>query len=337
MDIAEVETPRTTLDVLNKWQQAARRLQRRHGIAYLGDSTALPPEWKPGSGRTIPQRIDDRLKRTGQMPPVITFAAEALGPVDYYFLAPSLATARPAAIVVSVNLATFSPEWLRLSSHPEFSSVIGIQRWPEAFGLPLDASGVTTDRLLLYSGLEELGLSDAWWKLSQYQARVVEGWESLGRALDGPSGPISHYHRRIFFRSYSKNRSLEALRDQQWLRYGSALSGLDPDSLSVQALRATLRYWEEFRIPVLLVVLPVNVDFFDSLEIRNDESLELTLAVLTEVSRETGAEILDLHDLLPESFFSDLQGHYSYAEESDGPSEIAHRIAPVLRKMVRHR
>lgn len=329
--------PRTTLDVLKKWQQAAQRLQRRHGIAYLGDSTALPPEWKQGPARTIPGRIDERLEQSKQAPPVITFAAEGLGPVDYYFLAPSLAEARPAAIVLSVNLAVFSPEWIRLSSHPEFASVVGTERWPEAFGLPLNETGLTTDRLLLYSGIEELGLSDAWWHLSQYQARVMEGWKTLELALDGTAGPISLYHRKIFFGSHSKNRPREDLRDQQWLRYGTALSGLDPDSLSLQALRATLRYWHESRIPVLVVILPVNIELFDSLEIRDPGSLQRTLEVLTDTSRKEGARILDLHDMLPEPYFSDLQGHYSYAEDSDGPSEIASRITPVLRKMVRLR
>ena len=333
--MADVEPPRTTVEVLAKWQKSAARLKRLHGIAYLGDSTALPPNWREGPARTISGRINERLESEKPNPPVVTFADEGLGPIDYYFLAPSLARARPAAIVLSVNLASFSPEWLRLSSHPEFASLVGTDRWPEAFGLPLHETGVTTDRLLLYSALEELGLSDAWWRLSRYQARVMEAWQTLQRTLDGPSGPISLYE--IFLSSHSSNRPREDLRDQQSLRYGTALSGLDPDSLSVQALHATLRYWRDFQIPVLLVVLPVNIELFDSLEIRDPDSLQRTLEVLTDVSRKEGARILDLHDILPEPYFTDLQGHYSYAEESDGPSKIAERITPVLRKMVRHR
>ena len=337
LDLAEIETPRTTLGVLKSWQQQTRFIGREHEIAYLGDSTAIPPDWRSGFERTIPGQIDERLKRVAGMPRVISMATDGFGPVDYYFLASNLAAARPAAIVMSINLAALSPEWLKFSSHPEFASVIGSQRWLEAFGLPLDSSGLTTDRLLLYWSLEELGLSDAWRALTRYQARVTQGWQRLESALDGPSGPLNAYRLKAFARQNVKRQPLEAQRKQQWTRYGSALSGVDPGVPSLLALHATLSYWEEAGIPVLVFTLPVNVDLFDSLGIQDEAAMKQTQSVLAALARSTGAEILDLHDLLPDSSFSDLQGHYSYTEKPDGPKKIAERVAPVLQRMLEAR
>jgi hypothetical protein len=84
----------------------------------------------------------------------------------------------------------------------------------------------------------------------------------------------------------------------------------------------------------LLVVLPVNLDLFETLEIANPEALQRTCDRLMEVARSHGAHGLDLHGLLPSVSFADHYGHFVHGTEPDGARRIADRITPVLESMV---
>ena len=63
LDAAGIETPRTTLDVLSRWQARVETVRKRNAVAYLGDSTALSDK---GYKYTIPGRI--RAKFSGPKP-----------------------------------------------------------------------------------------------------------------------------------------------------------------------------------------------------------------------------------------------------------------------------
>jgi hypothetical protein len=116
----------------------------------------------------------------------------------------------------------------------------------------------------------------------------------------------------------------EALREQQWNRYGKAIQGVDFEDPSLQILSATLRHWESLGIPTLMVVLGLD----------DPEGRRQTLGALAHVAQGTGAEFIDLHDMLPQESFADWQGHYSLESTPDGPSLIAARMEPVLRSML---
>ena len=334
LDAADVETPRTTLDVLSRWQGRVETVRTRHAVAYLGDSTALSDK---GYKYTIPGRIGARLSRVDGMPPLVSLADAGLGPVDYYLLAAELAQATPPAIVLSLNLASLSPVWMSRSSHPELASVLGLPRWPEAFGLPLSSSGLTADRLFLYPSLYALGLSARWQDLVEYQARVLSGWRALENRLDGPRGPIALRRLAGLARMTAEKKEKGALKAQQWARYGKAIDGLDATDPNLQVLAATLENWHRAGIPVLLVVLPVNVELFESLEIANPETLQRTRDRLAKVAQAQGAYFLDLHALLPSVSFADHYGHFAHGTEPDGARRIADRITPILESMLRGR
>ncbi|MFP6640298.1 MAG: hypothetical protein VCC04_08645, partial [Myxococcota bacterium] len=87
--------------------------------------------------------------------------------------------------------------------------------------------------------------------------------------------------------------------------------------------------------PVLVVVIPVNVELLQVLGVGTEEGTARTVAALSNTTESTGAESLDLHDLLPRESFADMIGHYSHTAAQDGPSMIAARIAPVLVSMLR--
>ena len=332
LDSADIKAPRTTLDVLEAWQNRLGEVRRLHAVAYLGDSTALSDK---GHKYTIPGRLDAELKKRDEPPRLISLADAGLGPIDYYLLASELIQAEPAAIVVSLNLASLSSIWLSRSSHPEFASVIGLERWPEAFGLPLAASGLTADRLLLYPWLQAMGLSSSWRQLVDYQARVLAAWRALENRLDGAHGPLATHRFVAFMRLAAEKKNDEALRLMQQARYGKVIEGLDSGNPSLQILSLALRDWRSAGIPVLLVVIPVNVELFESLGIANAEGLRQTSRRLAEITQTTGAHFLDLHDLLPAVSFADAHGHFAPGADPDGARRIAKRLAPVLEAMVR--
>ena len=334
LDAAGIDTPRTTLDVLSRWQARVETVRKRNAVAYLGDSTALSDK---GYKYTIPGLMGARLGRVEGMPPLVSLADAGLGPVDYYLLASELAQARPRAIVLSLNLASLSPVWMSRSSHPELASVLGLHRWPEAFGLPLSSSGLTADRLFLYPSLHALGLSARWRELVEYQARVLSGWRALENHLDGSRGPIALRRLANLARVAAAKKEEGALQIQQWARYGKAIHGLEATDPNLQVLAATLKYWRRAGIPVLLVVLPVNVDLFKSLEISNPETLRRSIEELAKVAHAQGASFLDLHAVLPSPSFSDHYGHFAHGAEPDGARRIADRITPILESMLRGR
>ena len=332
LDSADIKAPRTTLDVLGTWQHRLGKVRRLHAVAYLGDSTALSDK---GYKYTIPGRLDAELKKQDDPPRLISLADAGLGPIDYYLLASELARAEPAAIVVSLNLASLSSVWLSRSSHPEFASVIGLERWPEAFGLPLAASGLTADRLLLYPWLQAMGLSSSWRHLVDYQARVLAGWRALESRLDGAYGPLATNRLAVFARATSEKNTEGALRLMQRARYGKVIEGLDSRDPSLQVLTLALRDWHSAGIPVLLLIIPVNVELFESLGIAKAEGLRQTSRSLAEIAQTTGAHFLDLHDLLPAASFADAYGHFVQGADPDGANRIAKRLAPIVEAMVR--
>ncbi|MEE3327058.1 MAG: hypothetical protein VX252_06980 [Myxococcota bacterium] len=337
LDEAGVSPPRTNLDVLELFQSRLARVNALHGIAYLGDSTGMSGE---GSKYSIPGRVESVLQKQPGLPPVVSLAEAGLGPMDFYLLAAEVAEARPAAVIVSVNMAALSHVWAQRLSHPEFASVIGSSRWLEAFGLPTVVSGVKADRLLLYPGLEALGLRGVWQATHQYQAQVLQGWRELGAAMGPDQGPWRRPgSSALAVRSTDEmenQRALfdQALRAQQWNRYGKAIGGVEGDDPSIQIMAAALRHWASLDIPVLVVVIPVNIELVESLGLDDPEGRERTVSTLAEIARGSGARFLDLHDLLPEESFADWHGHYSLSPTPDGPSVIANRVAPVLVSMI---
>jgi hypothetical protein len=332
LDEAGVKAPRTNLDVLWLFQSRLKKVEAVHGIAYLGDSTGMSGD---GQKYSIPGRLNALLQQQPDMPPVVSLAEAGLGPMDFYLLAAELSKARPAAVVLSINLAALSHVWAQRLSHPEFASVIGGSRWLEAFGLPAVVNGVKADRLLLYPGLQASGLSGVWREINHYQARVLQGWRELGTRVGGHQGPWGRPLPAALQSGPSKEALFaEFLRQQQWGHYGKAIGGMGPEETSFQILRAALAHWKSMGVPVLMVVIPINVKFIQSLGIDDVGGRKRTLATLAEVAQDEGAQFLDIHDLLPEESFADWQGHYSLTPTPDGPSLIADKMAPALVSMI---
>lgn len=337
LEASGIKAPRTNLDVLELFQSRLAQVEAVRGVAFLGDSTAMSGE---GPKYAIPGRLGALLRKQAGGPPVVSLAEAGLGPMDFYLLASEVAEAHPAAVVFPVNMAALSHVWAQRLSHPEFATVIGGERWLPAFGLPPVVNAVKADRLLLYPILESLGLRPAWQGIHRYQALVLQAWRELGTAMgagDGPwsrprgTGPSSGgigetQSRRELFE--------QALRVQQWNRYGKAIRGVEEEDPSLQIIDAALQRWANLDIPVLVVVIPINVEMVDQLGIDDPAGRMRTIRALAGIAGAADARFLDLHDLLPEESFADWQGHYSLDATPDAPSLIAERMLPVLASMI---
>ena len=333
---ADIAAPRTNLDVLGLFQSRLVEVKAARGIAYLGDSTGMSGK---GAKYSIPGRLGISLQKNPARPPVVSLAEAGLGPMDFYLLAEEVSRSQPTAVILSVNLAALSHFWSQRLSHPEFATAMRGDRWLEAFGLPSVVNGVKADRLILYPGLRALGLGEVWRDVNRYQAQFLRGWTELGIAL-GSRGEVGYGESpkprgSVPIESPQDQFALleERLRQQQWNHYGKAIRGVDPDDPSLQILAATLRHWEGLDIPILMVVIPINVELVQGLGLDDPEGRKQTLDALAHVAQDNSAEFLDLHDLLPQESFADWQGHYSLDSKPHGPSLIAARIEPVLVSM----
>jgi len=330
LDAADIDAPQTNLGVLDKWLARVARVARSHPIAYLGDSTAISEN---APKRAVPRVLGRALQRYPGVPRVTSLATPGFGPADFYFLAAELARARPTAIVLALNPAALSDSWLLRQSHPEFASMLGTRRWGEAFGLPLRVAGVTTDRLVLYPLIEAAGLGKIWRRGRSFQARASKGWQAALLASDGSNGPQRRNDAAMLTQVLVGEKKLDP-GEQQRKRYGTALDGVEPSNPSMRVLRATLEFWQRERIPVIVLMIPIDVEHFARLGIANEGGMARTVATLKGISEGAGAAFLDLHALLPSKAFADAGGHYDYASDVDGPALISAKLAPKLAAML---
>ena len=112
---------------------------------------------------------------------------------------------------------------------------------------------------------------------------------------------------------------------------------MPPEDPSLQILAATLGHWKSRDIPILMVVIPINLELLGLLGLDDPEGRGETLLALADLAQTHDAEFLDLHDLLPQDSFADWQGHYSLDPVPDGPSLIAARMEPIIASMIEER
>jgi hypothetical protein len=266
---------------------------------------------------------------------VFSFATPGFTQFTQYFLSHRLADAGPDHVVLGFNLSSLSQSW-RTGDRPELAALLPVRFLGEAMRLPMYWIGLSTDELLLYTTVAQLGSSEAWLALTQQQARCVHAWGSAAEWLqarssapDGLAYQMSHFYRR---------RQQQLLpgapeRETEWLarwRYDAALAGVGPEHPVLQILRATLEVFREHRIPVLVYIIPINVEHIEKLGLLDRAGLLRSIESVRRVALASGASLVDLHDLLPDAAYSDAAGHLSVDAPLDAPPIVAERIAQAL-------
>jgi len=333
LNAAGVPPVSVPLDVARKVEDGTRPLARRppavaeYRIAFLGDSTAT---YYPGL-HAVPaqlQRALGPLRRDGMSARVYSFGFPAMGPFEYYFLADLVLSARPDQVVLSFNLAAPSERWRRIYARPELAGWIAAARLLEAVRLPLHWVGVSLDDLLLYTGIVHSGASETWWWLRREHARVQKGWDTLQAHL-GQKAPARAERNAAFepgagLSRFGRSRIREL--------YGSSLDGLNADHPVLRLMAAAVHSFVGAGVPVVVYVVPANVDLFERLGVLDEAGLGVTLANLRRSVEGAGGVLVDLHALLPDAGFRDAGGHFEFEAPLDGPRLVAERLAPVIRE-----
>lgn len=324
LDKAEIDAPQTNLDVANvltaNLAKIAATPQRQNimRIFYLGDSTAMttPPD------RGIPAQLRKRLRElpTGVEIDLRTLAAPGLSAFDFYFLADTILAARPDRVVITFNPASASAGWRQYNRHPELAGWIEGTRLCDAVSLPIADVGVTIDRLFFYSTIVRLNMAPLWQATRSLQARAGAGWEEIAPTGEHNLGDI------LKNRGQSAHRIKERMFESQRLRYASVTSGLRPDDPTLRMLAATVRYFTERDVDVLVFAFPMNVSWLQSLGVSTGEDIARSMQTVAAVVEAENGQFLDLHAIVPRSGFADRAGHLGYADGVDGPAIVAESL-----------
>lgn len=308
-------------------------------VDVLGDSTVISYPRR----RSVPERLQqqlDSLVGRRRAPQVQSLAGLGMSFFDQYMLADMLAESPPDLLVINFNLANLSTRWRLDLVRPPLAGALALRRIPEALTLPLQDFGLTADRLLLYVAIVRAGGFEAWRWLSGEQARVSQARVDLERWLGArlsPAPRTGDAPEEVFERRRRADRMQGRMQPGR-LRYtargerehlGPALSGVEPEHETIQAVDRTLAAYRRAGIEVIFYVNPTNVENLERVGVYDAAGLGRTLAVLREVVERNGADFVDLHELLPDAGFRDAAGHFSTAEV-DGPLRVAEALAPVV-------
>ncbi len=341
LDAAGLPTPYVDLDSMKVHLQVlgvlATAKQRMPGqrIAFLGDSTSMHAS---DGSRGIDHQLGPALDALAPEQPrhlVFSFAAPGYTQFTQYFLSHRVAYARPDAVVVAFNLASFSNQWRRVD-RTRLAAWLPVRRLPEALSLPLYWIGLSTDQLLLYPIVAQLGGFEAWQKLLRVQARCVHAWGSAAEWLQAHSGARDGlaYQNQFFYHTrmeqYVDGPPQRETASLARSRLDALLAGVDPDHPVLRVLHATLEVFRERGIPVFVYIVPLNLEYLERIGIRNREGVRRGIESVRRVVEAAGASLIDLHDSLPDAAFADGGGHLMTTAEYDAPPIVARRMAQAM-------
>ena len=341
LDAARIATPyvdlaamRVMLGVLDAIAQRSP-LHPETRVAFLSDSTSM----HLASGA---RGLNDRLGSTlaGVAPAdshlrVFSFANPGFTQFTQYFLSHRLADAGPDHVVIGFNLASLAESW-RTGDRPELAALLPMRFLGEALRLPTYWIGLSTDELLLYTTVAHLGVFETWLALTQQQARCVHAWGSAAEWVQAHSGAprgLDYLTLHLYQRRQQQLLPGSPERETEWLarwRYAAALAGVGPEHPVLRVLHATLEVFRAHGIPVLVYIVPLNVEHLEALGMLDRTGLGRSIESLRQVVAASGASLLDLHDLLPDAAYSDAGGHLNVDAPLDAPPIVAQRIAQAV-------
>jgi hypothetical protein len=280
------------------------------------------------------------VRTSPDAPPLVNLALLGLSYFEYYPFADRIASLEPGAIVVAFNLQWLSDAWRNMMSRPEVFGWLPPRDLPDAFALPLYRWSITADRLLLYTGLVQAGLVEPWYRYRLQQVRTgsavnlvraklqdrMKNWAggTGGQATGLPPQPPAGTKER-------PNRFNPRFVDRL---YGAAFSGIDRDYPPLQIFAALIDRFGRNGIPVIVYIVPANMEYMRSLGLVDEKGLAETIDTLSTLVYESGGILVDLHELLPDQAFRDATGHFTHEGEYDGPQLVASRLLPVVQHLL---
>ncbi|MEO6026948.1 MAG: SGNH/GDSL hydrolase family protein [Candidatus Binatia bacterium] len=165
-----------TIAAMEETLAELRRATAEHGplVIVVGDSSL---GWHPplGPDEWLKRMLEREEGRVGF--PVRVVQHDGYDAVAYYLLVDQLAALRPAAVVLTANLQSFTDEWFKRTrmKHPQLAAFIRPLRVPAAMQLPLELAGITDASLVVKPVFRVLGASDVPEQIDGYRTRLREG------------------------------------------------------------------------------------------------------------------------------------------------------------------
>jgi hypothetical protein len=333
LDAAGIRYSQGTLEVIALLTQRIERTPQSgaHRVIFLGDSLAMdtrPPD------RSIPIQLAEMLRAPARRTAEVhlrSVVASGLGLFSQYFLSDRVLERQPDQVVLGLNLRWFSKVWFNLERE-QLAGLLPARHWSVAAALPLARAGITADRLVFYRAVMAARGFRAWHRLQREQVRALRATAALAEGLQAAS-PFPDgldYRLQHSFWRMARDGGTRVTREAARRQLGRVLAGLPQGDPGLRVLDAMLEAYRAAGIPVLVYVAPLNVEHLRGLGVLDETGLARSLARIEAVARARGADFLDLHALLGDSFFKDPVDHLSTDPPAEGPRRVAAALLPRL-------
>ena len=268
-------------------------------VAWLGDSTIM--------GETVTP-YPDLITGVRSWP----VRGQGFDPYAYYFSLEPILAQRPALVVMVANLRVLG------SSKPrDFSSLadrLPARALPGAALLPWYGRGISLPRLLLNRTLQ--------WRPVYDTAMTLDGLRGLyqqadfWKRLDLTAEPLTVGYSRFFL---SMNDLLHG--------YDTPLT---PRTPAVRMLDACIERVRAAGSKVLVIVTPIPAEHLRTFPWYDPKANVARILALQQDWEAMGAQVVDLHDYLAQSFFRDYGGHPTLT----GHQILAERLQSEVQRLV---
>jgi hypothetical protein len=267
---------------------------------------------------------------------LVSLALRGISYFEYYPFADRIAALEPSMIVMAFNLQWLSDNWRNRMSRPEVFGWLPPRNLPDAFALPLHRWNITVDRLLLYTGLVQTGLVEPWYRYRLQQVRTGSGVNlvraNLQDRMEDQAGATGGRAAGLPPQPPAITKEKPNRYHPRWVdrMYGTAFSGVDRHYSPLQILVALVDRFARNGIPVIVYIVPANMEYMRSLGLVDEKGLARTIDTIATLVYESGGVLVDLHELLPDEAFRDAAGHFTHEGPYDGPRLVASRLLPVV-------
>lgn len=333
LDSAGIESPPVPLSMVDALEVLTAKVEAsgdRPWLLFLGDSTTV----------ALPKALQQSLNaEAGSDTLVQAFTIPGETPFDQYFLSQSFIDAAPDGIVLSVNLAAFSRLFASRFGKIELVGLLTPSRLFDATTLPLHWLGATLDQVMLSMVLVQVGALELWRDLRVAQARVglvenkLEAWFADLRGISQPDLDAA-MGLPIAEDTWMTDGRQRLTPEGSQRVYGAALAGLETDHPVLEIYARMLEAFREADIPVLVYVVPSDIEYLREIGLVDEAALRLSVARIGEIVAAQAALYVDLHDLLPGSVFVDAGGHFAATAEVDPTRLVIERLLPEARKLL---
>ena len=352
-------------DVTTEQMEATLAALRRDAAAdgrlviVLGDSSLL------GHLPLAPdETLAVMLERGGEQAgiPIRVIAYDGFDAVAYYMLVDEIAALRPAAVVLTANLQSFTDAWFRRvrMKHPQLAAFVHPPRVPEAIRLPLELAGVTDASLLVKPVLRAIGATDLTEKIDGYRTRVRERLDAIlvrgaktaiadagtAHAAEPPQpgampslvpmpapmiGGRGARQRNLGRPVVPPGNRGQVLTKGAFMFTDLYPLNLERDQSTVRVLAAAVRDLAARDVRTIVMLAPLHLQALRMTGAYTQRNLPQAVRVIEDAVAAGGGTSLDLTEILPEeSFFADRYTHFT----ADGNRRVADRMLEEVRGAV---